>query len=136
VCTPSPASEQDSIRISSGDADTVIGIYVKHLSDSLFAFPNPFGNIPGSLGRTQVFYSLQRASSVKLTIYDPFGNKIWTRSYLSGEPGALFGDNTVYWDGTNNRGQRVASGVYLIQVLGRTGTVIDFKSLYRVGVVW
>jgi hypothetical protein len=136
VCTPSPASEQDSIRISSGDADTVIGIYVKHLSDSLFAFPNPFGNVPGSLGRTQIFYSLHRALSVRLTIYDPFGNKIWTRSYMSGEPGAMFGDNTVYWDGTNSKGQRVASGVYLIQVLGRTGTVIDFKSLYRVGVVW
>jgi hypothetical protein len=136
VCTPSPASEQDSIRISSGDADTVIGIYVKHLSDSLFAFPNPFGNIPGSLGRTQIFYSLHRASSVRLTIFDPFGNKIWTRSYISGEPGAMFGDNTVYWDGTNSKGQRVASGIYVIQVLGRTGTVIDFKSLYRVGVVW
>jgi hypothetical protein len=136
VCTPSPASEQDSIRISSGGADTVIGIYVKHLSDSLFAFPNPFGNIPGSLGRTQMFYSLHRTSSVRLTIYDPFGNKIWTRSYVSGEPGAMLGDNTVYWDGTNNKGQRVASSVYLIQVLGRTGTVIDFKSLYRVGVVW
>jgi flagellar hook assembly protein FlgD len=48
----------------------------------------------------------------------------------------MFGDNTVYWDGRNNKGRRVASGVYLIQVLGRTGTVIDFKSLYRVGVVW
>ena len=136
ACTPSPASEQDSIRISSGDADTVIGIYVKHLSDSLFAFPNPFGNIPGSLGRTQIFYSLHRASSVRLTIYDPFGNKIWTRNYLPGEPGAMLGDNTVYWDGRNSKNQRVASGVYLIQVLGRTGTVIDFKSLYRVGVVW
>jgi hypothetical protein len=136
VCTPSPASEQDSIRISSGNADTVVGVYVKHLSDSLFAFPNPFGNVPGSLGRTQILYSLHRASSVKLTVYDPFGNKIWTRSYVSGEPGATLGDNTVYWDGTNNKGQRVASGIYVIQVLGRTGTVIDFKSLYRVGVVW
>jgi hypothetical protein len=136
VCTPSPASEQDSVRISSGSADTVIGIYVRHLSDSLLAFPNPFGNVPGSLGRTQIFYSLHRASTVRLTIYDPFGNKIWTRSYISGEPGAMLGDNTVYWDGTNNKEQRVASGVYLIQVLGRTGTVVDFKSLYRVGVVW
>jgi hypothetical protein len=134
VCTPSPASEQDSIRISSGGADTVIGIYVKHLSDSLFAYPNPFGSI--NVDSTLIFYSLHRASSVRLTIYDPFGNKIWTRSYKPGEPGAVFGDNTVYWNGKNSKKQRVASGVYLIQVLGRTGTVIDFKSIYRVGVVW
>jgi len=134
VCTPSPASEQDSIRISSGEADTVIGIYVRHLSDSLFAFPNPFGSI--NRDRTQIFYSLHRASSVRVTIYDPFGNEVWEHRYKEGEPGGRFGDNTVYWDGTNNRGRRVASGIYLIQVLGTRNTGIDFRSLYRIGVVW
>jgi hypothetical protein len=134
VCTPSPASEQDSIRIRSGNADTVIGVYVKHLSDSLFAFPNPFGSI--NRESTLIFYSLHRASAVRLTIYDPFGNEVWKRRFSQGDPGAMFGDNMVYWDGTNKKGQRVASGIYVIQVLGRTGTVIDFKSLYRVGVVW
>jgi hypothetical protein len=134
VCTPSPASEQDSMRISSGDADTVIGIYVKHLSDSLFAFPNPFGSI--NRESTLIFYSLHRASAVRLTIYDPFGNEVWKRRFNQGEPGAMFGDNMVYWDGRNEKGQRVASGVYLIQVLGMLQTGIDFKGLYRVGVVW
>jgi len=134
VCMPSPASEQDSIRISSGEADTVIGIYVRHLSDSLFAFPNPFGSI--NRDRTLIFYSLHRASSVKVKIYDPFGNEVWSRRYRQGEPGGMFGDNTVFWDGTNNKGQRVASGIYLIQVLGTLGTGIDYKGLYRVGVVW
>ena len=133
-CTPSPASEQDSIRVSSGDADTVFGIYVKHLSDSLFAFPNPFGSI--NRDRTLIFYSLRQASSVKVTIYDPFGNEVWARRFNQGEPGAMLGDNTVYWDGTNNRGKRVASGIYLIQVLGELHTGLDFRSLYRVGVVW
>jgi hypothetical protein len=134
VCTPSPASELDSIRIESGHADTVIGIYVSHLSDSLFAFPNPFGSVNSD--KTLIFYSLHRASSVRVTIYDPFGNEVWARSFNRGEPGGMLGDNTVYWDGTNKKGQRVASGVYLIQVLGTLNTGIDFKSLYRVGVVW
>lgn len=134
VCTPSPASELDSIRISSGDADTAIGIYVRHLSDSLFAFPNPFGSI--NRDRTLIHYSLHRASSVRVTIYDPFGNEVWARRYNRGEPGGMFGDNTVFWDGTNNKGQRVASGIYLIQVLGTRDTGIDFKALYRIGVVW
>ena len=33
-------------------------------------------------------------------------------------------------------GKRVASGIYLIQVLGELHTGLDFRSLYRVGVVW
>ena len=134
LCTPSPASEQDSIRISSGETDTVIGIYVRHLSDRLFAFPNPFGSI--NRDRTLIHYFLHRASSVRVTIYDPFGNEVWARRYNQGEPGGMFGDNTVYWDGRNNKGQRVASGIYLIQVLGSRNTGIDYKSLYRIGVVW
>ena len=71
-----------------------------------------------------------------VTIYDPFGNEVWARHYNQGEQGGMLGDNTVYWDGTNNKGQRVATGVYLIQVLGTLHTGVDFRSLYRVGVVW
>ena len=134
LCTPSPASERDSIRVSSGDADTVIGIYVSHLSDSLFAFPNPFGSINSD--RTLISYYLQRSSSVTTTIYDPFGNKVWSRHFNQGEPGARSGDNVVYWDGTNNRGHRVASGIYLVQLLGSLHTGIEYKSTYRIGVVW
>lgn len=134
VCTHSPASEQDSISINSGNASAVIGIYVKHLSDSLFAFPNPFGSI--NQESTRIFYSLQKAVPVKVEIFDPFGNKVWTRNCAQGEPGAQLGDNTVSWDGRNNKRQRVASGIYVIQVLGTTTTSIDFRSLYRVGVVW
>jgi len=134
VCMPSPASERDSIRINSGEADTVIGIYVRHLSDSLFAFPNPFGSVNSN--RTLIFYSLHRASSVRVTIYDPFGNEVWAKRFSQGEPGAMLGDNTIYWDGTNKKGQRVASGIYLVQILGTLSTGIDYKSLYRVGVVW
>jgi len=134
LCTPSPAAEQDSIRVSSGAADTVIGIYVSHLSDSLFAFPNPFGSI--NRDRTLISYYLQRSSSITMTIYDPFGNKVWTRRFNQGEPGAQSGDNVVYWDGTNDRGRRVASGIYVIQVLGSLHTGIESKSTYRIGVVW
>lgn len=133
LCTPTPAAEQDSIRVSSGAADTVVGIYVGHLSDSLFAFPNPFGF---NRDRTLISYYLQRSSPVTLTIYDPFGNEVWTRSFRQNEQGARSGDNVVYWDGTNDRGHRVANGIYVIQVVGELHTGIDFKSSYRIGVIW
>jgi hypothetical protein len=134
LCTPSPASEQDSIRVSSGDADTVFGIYISHLSDSLFAFPNPFGSI--NRDRTLISYYLQRSTSITLTIYDPFGNEVWSRHFSQGEPGAQSGDNVVYWDGRNSKGRRVASGIYVIQLLGTLHTGIESRSTYRVGVVW
>ena len=134
LCTPSPASEQDSIRVSSGDADTVFGIYVTHLSDSLFAFPNPFGSV--NCDRTEIFYSLDRASSVRVTIYDPFGNEVWRRRFGPDEPGGRAGDNTIWWDGKDSRGQRVASGIYVIQVLGILNTGIEPWGTYRIGVVW
>jgi len=134
LCTPSPASEQDSIRVSSGNADTVFGIYVSHLSDSLFAFPNPFGSI--NRDRALISYYLQRSTSITLTIYDPFGNEVWSRHFSQGEPGAQSGDNTVYWDGTNNKRRRVASGIYVIQLLGTLHTGIESRSTYRIGVVW
>jgi hypothetical protein len=133
LCTPTPASEQDSIRVSSGAADTVIGIYVSHLSDSLFAFPNPFGL---NRDRALISYYLQRSSPVTLTIYDPFGNEVWTRRFRQNEQGAKSGDNIIYWDGTNNQGRRVANGVYVIHVLGKLHTGIDFNSTYRIGVIW
>ncbi len=134
VCTPSPASEQDSVRITSGNAETVIGIFVKHLSDSLFAFPNPFGSI--NQDRTLIFYTLRRAVSVKVRIYDPFGNEVWSRRFRQNEQGGKSGDNVIYWDGTNNQGHRVASGIYVLQVVGSLHTGIDFKGAYRIGVIW
>jgi len=134
LCTPSPAAERDSIRVSSGGADTVIGIYVSHLSDSLFAFPNPFGSI--NRDRTLISYYLQRSLPVTLTIYDPFGNEVWSRHFRQNEPGAESGDNVVYWNGTNSRGHRVANGIYVIQVLGTLHTGIESRNSYRIGVIW
>jgi hypothetical protein len=133
LCTAAHSVEQDSVHISSGDADTTIGIYINHLSDSLFAFPNPFG---WNQDRTLISYYLQRSAPVDLAIYDPFGNEVWTQHYRQNEPGAKSGDNRVYWNGRNNQGRRVASGVYVINVVARLHTGIDTNAAYRIGVVW
>jgi hypothetical protein len=133
LCTPATA-ERDSIRVSSGDADTAFGIFVTHVSDSLLAYPNPFGSI--NRDQTAISYYLQRSAPITLTIYDPFGNEVWTRRFNQNEMGAKSGDNVVYWDGTNNKRQRVANGIYLIQVVARLHTGIDYRSTYRIGVIW
>lgn len=133
LCTPSPAAERDSIRVSSGEADTMFGIFVSHLSDQLFAFPNPFGY---NLDRALISYHLRRAMPITLSIYDPFGNEVWSRRFRQNDAGAKSGDNVVYWDGRNKGGRRVANGIYVVQVLGTLHTGVEYKSRYRIGVVW
>jgi hypothetical protein len=133
LCTRAHASELDSIRVMSGIADTVIDIYVSHPSDSLFAFPNPFGF---NRDRTQICYYLPNSQPITVTIYDPFGNEVRSWRFNPGDQGARAGDNFVFWDGRNTQGRRVANGIYVIKVIGEVHTGISFKSSYRVGVIW
>jgi flagellar hook assembly protein FlgD len=111
----------------------VIKIFVNHLSDSLFAFPNPFGF---NRDVAQISYYLPNSSDVTVTIYDPFGNQVRTMYFRERTNGAMAGDNTIYWNGRNAQGRRVASGIYTIQVVGQRHTGIGFKSAYRIGVIW
>ena len=70
-------------------------------------YPNPFNptttitfDVPGELGEEK---------QVKLTIYNIRGRKVKMLVDSEYEPGS----HRVVWDGRNDRGQRVTSGVYL-----------------------
>jgi hypothetical protein len=67
------------------------------------SFPNPFNPT------TTIKYSLARKSKVTLTIYDIAGRLV--RRLLTDEPTEA-GDHTTKWNGMNDAGKRVASGVY------------------------
>lgn len=73
--------------------------------------PNPFNP------RTAIAFSLPSSSDVTLSIYDVRGREVAT--LVSGFLGA--GDHTVDWDGTDGRGQQLASGVYFAQL--RAGAI-------------
>ncbi len=139
LATRAQMAEQDSVRITSGSASATIGIYVD-ITDSavmngrVISFPNPFGLDHQS---TEISYYLQSSSDITLNIYDPFGNTVWSRKFRRGEDGARAGLNRrIYWDGRNQRGHRVASGIYVLEVVGDVFTGTTFKSHYRIGVVW
>jgi len=140
LCTRARFAEHDTIRISAGAVDSFIGIYV-NIPDSavmkgqIVAFPNPFGPTVNQ-DAAEIYYYLPRSSPVTVTIYDPFGNEVYAWSFKPGEPGARSGVNQVIWNGRNRQGRRVASGVYLIQVLGELHTGTTFRATYRLGVVW
>jgi hypothetical protein len=66
-------------------------------------YPNPFNSC------TQVRYELPRKSRVNLSIYNLLGQKI--RILVDGEQSAGF--KNVTWDGKDETGNQVSSGIYL-----------------------
>ncbi len=76
-------------------------------------FPNPFNP------STTITFSVARKSNVKITVYDELGRLVTT--LVNGEMDA--GSHHTVWDGRDNQGEGVASGVYYcrMEVIGQAG---------------
>lgn len=70
-------------------------------------FPNPF------VGSTRIRFALTRAWPVKISVYDVTGRKVAT---LLNDDRRRPGYAEVEWDGTDDNGNRVASGVYFYRL--------------------
>jgi len=76
-------------------------------------YPNPFN------ATTSIQFSLSKTDAVKLTIYDLGGRKIKTLC-----DGTLSsGPHSIIWDGTNEAGEVVSSGVYFYRLASSEGTL-------------
>ncbi len=73
-------------------------------------YPNPFNP------ETNIRFNIPVATDVKLIIYNLRGQLI--RKLISGQYPA--GDHTIKWNGTNDQGQKVGSGVYIYRLLAGT----------------
>jgi len=80
----------------------------------LESYPNPFNS------ETTIRFSLPAASEISLILYDLQGRHVNTLAMGVFDAGV----RSVVWDGKNDAGQPVASGVYLIK-LTAPGTVIS-----------
>ncbi len=69
-------------------------------------YPNPFNPT------TEIRYSLPVNEKVELAIYNALGQKIKTLLNTRQEAGF----HSIAWDGTNNRGKAVSSGIYLYRI--------------------
>ena len=69
-------------------------------------YPNPFN--PG----TNIRFALPSAQDIQLNIYNARGQQV--RSLANGN--YLPGNHNLFWDATNDNGERVASGVYFYQL--------------------
>jgi flagellar hook assembly protein FlgD len=69
-------------------------------------YPNPFN------GQTTIAYKLPQAASVELTIYNMAGQRI--KNVVDKKQSA--GRHQVFWDGTDEDGRRVGSGVFFCRL--------------------
>jgi len=74
-------------------------------------YPNPFSQIPRFAGNptTVISFQLPVSGEVTLSIFNTNGQLV--KKLVAGEMNA--GRHSFTWDATNDRGERVASGVYL-----------------------
>ncbi len=70
-------------------------------------YPNPFNP------STNIVYTLSSSATVKLAIYNMLGQRVVT--LVAGEA-QLSGQHTVQWDGKDDIGNPVSSGVYLYRI--------------------
>jgi len=82
-------------------------------------YPNPFNP------STTIIYSLQEKSSVEIKIFDLQGREI--KSFAIGAQSA--GYQRVVWNGTNDRGNPLSSGVYVYRV--RASSMGDGKTFAK-----
>ena len=89
----------EGIEKGPGTDKTVIGL-------SLHNYPNPFNP------STNIYYHLDAGTQVTLKVYDVLGQEIKTLVDGYEEPG----DKTAVWNGTDNAGRPVSSGVYIYRM--------------------
>jgi hypothetical protein len=80
-------------------------------------YPNPFNP------STQIRYELSSASQVNVTIYDILGSEV--RSLVNQYQPA--GAYSVSWDGTDNSGQRLESGIFIYEM--RAGQHVLYQKM-------
>ncbi len=69
-------------------------------------YPNPFNPV------TEIIFAVPKTEKVSLVIYDMLGRKVKTLVDKQVQPGVY----SVLWDGTDDSGVKVATGVYLYRL--------------------
>ncbi len=115
VIGPEGNVESDALTVKvtpESIADAVLAIRLDRigkpkLTQLLQNFPNPFNP------ETWIPYQLETSANVTLQIYDTTGSIVRTLD-LGFKPQGFYMTRTTaaYWDGRNNMGEQVASGVY------------------------
>lgn len=124
----------DSTEIIIGDESILMGedidfvldlVELPHEFEISQNFPNPFNEITNII--FMIPASWQNGAAVDLSVYNLLGQKV--KTLFSGQ--RLYGDFTVQWDGRNDQGVKVASGIYLYRIQTRDQLVVKKMFLIK-----
>jgi hypothetical protein len=106
------------IELNGGLIKTALGKLPQKLA-LLQNYPNPFNP------ETWIPYELNQTADVEIRIYNINGQVVRRLSLGQKLPGSyITKDKAVYWDGTNDKGEKVSSGLYFYQLeVGRKNLV-------------
>jgi hypothetical protein len=93
---------------------------LRQAGDSIYIYPNP---LTPEYSDTRIEYYLTDNAHVLIMIFDKFGNLVWNT-----ETDETAGMANIDWDGTDNDGNTVISGVYIvcIKATNQTQTVARY----------
>ncbi|MCB1048942.1 MAG: T9SS type A sorting domain-containing protein, partial [Calditrichaeota bacterium] len=117
---------QITSRFNSGDRyferEVLFRVSLTGIDDGGEGLPTAFaleGNYPNPFNpSTTIRYALPEAARVTITLYNAAGQRV--RTLVEGRQSAGF--RQVVWDGRDERGESVSSGVYLYRMTARNGT--------------
>ena len=90
----------DSLLSTSVNENASVNIYS-------YAFPNPFSD------NVKIGYELANSATTSISVYNIFGSEV---KNLVSQFNATAGNYSVNWDGRNNFGAKVSSGVYFYTI--------------------
>jgi hypothetical protein len=82
-------------------------------------YPNPFNP------STTMYYDVKNASFVDISIYNVLGQKVITLVSENHTPGTSY---PATWNGVNNQGNPVASGMYYARMTARSNDGSEFSA--------
>jgi hypothetical protein len=84
-------------------------------------YPNPFNPT------TTVMFDVQKRSMTDVSVYNLLGQKVTTLVARDLAPGTY----STVWNGLNDQGRAVTSGVYFVRMVTRTGDTEQFSALRK-----
>lgn len=123
-----PVSEFSTAQLISGKfsciSDGIRALYCEQLPDDYNLkqnYPNPF-NL-----QTEIIYELPESAHINLSIYNSLGQHIRTIISLKSEAGIY----AVSWDGLNESGLEVPSGIYIYRLVTPNYTMVKKMILLK-----
>jgi len=102
---------------------------------SVSNFPNPVDTRKGGEeAKTNIVYILNQDAEVTITVYDLLGYEVMNWSFSPGQEGGKRGANRVPWDGSNEAGDKVAKGGYIVHIKVKSDRGV-VTAIRKVGII-